>query len=283
MSLKTRQNFLIENYVEAKLSGRTSGYSIKPLDDTFEHLYILIQPTAGVYKGHSYVLEMKTKYGTGVDQDKYPIKPPYIHFITPMFHVNVSANGGSICLDILKDVSKWSAFNSFDTVVQNILMLLDEPNNGSPYNGEASRIWQACEKDYKTNKTSKMSIAELDELRKECFEPFNTKAINVMNQANFCNYEKWFPQLNKDNVDYQKFVEINNKEFEEVKKVYDAIQAKRAKNKKSTDAVDKPAADTSIDKPTADPSIDTPAVVDPSADTPTADPKKKNRWDKYRK
>jgi ubiquitin-conjugating enzyme E2 C len=46
---------------------------------------------------------------------------------------------GNICLDILKD--KWSAAYSVRTVLQSIRALLGDPNNDSPLNPAAARLW----------------------------------------------------------------------------------------------------------------------------------------------
>lgn len=55
--------------------------------------------------------------------------PPPTH--TPQY--------GNICLDILKD--KWSAAYSVRTILQSIRALLGDPNNDSPLNPAAARLW----------------------------------------------------------------------------------------------------------------------------------------------
>jgi ubiquitin-protein ligase len=202
-----RIKMLIENYVEARKAGSLSGYDIRPVEpDNYEHFYILIQPKTGVYKGHSYVMELKTTYGHGADVESYPIAPPYAHFITDVFHTNISPNGGSICVDILKQRAQWMPTYSFDLIVQNILLLFDEPNNASPYNGEASRLWVDCEKKYKDGKTAlggkKAEFKALEELHEQCFAPFSARARETMKKNNMREYFKYFPQLDPNpNVD----------------------------------------------------------------------------------
>lgn len=290
-----RNNLLIENYVEARLSGSLSGYDIRPVSkDSFEHFYILIHPKAGVYKDHSYIIEMKTTYGT--DHTTYPINSPYMHFITDVFHVNVSAKGGAICLDMLKDKSKWSSLNSFDTIVQNILLLFDEPNNSSPFNGDASRIWIECEKQYKANSNSKMSVKELDAIHERCFQPFNDAALRVMKNNNIKQYAKWFPYLDLDDPDFQKRTDDDMTDFNIVKGVYNELQAKRAKNRSKLNISDTPKPDKSSDKSdppkTADADQPDQPKTEDKADQPKIEdqPKpedkpggKKNRWAKYQK
>lgn len=68
----------------------------------------------------------------------YPFKAPVVKFETPCFHPNVDGHG-NICLDILKE--KWSAALSVRTILLSIQALLAEPNNESPLNVAAARLW----------------------------------------------------------------------------------------------------------------------------------------------
>lgn len=201
-----RVKTLMALYVEARKAGAISGYDIRPVDtDTYEQFYILVQPKCGVFKGHSYVLELKTTYGHGDDKEMYPFAPPYMHFITNVFHTNIHEDGGTICVDILKDRTKWMPSYSFDMIVQNILLLFEEPNVGSPFNAEASKLWSECNVIYKERKRilgKNVSIKELDEIYDECFRPYSLKAKEFMNRNDLSKYYKYFPQLNpKPNIE----------------------------------------------------------------------------------
>lgn len=241
---------LMENYYEARKEGPKYGYDIRLVEnDNYEHYYILVKPIAGVYKGQHYIMEMKTTYGRDADRTTYPINAPYLHFITDIFHVNISPNGGSICLDILKDKSKWSPLNSFDTIVQNVLLLFNEPNNASPYNGGASKAWVACEKVYKESKDKNMSVAEDDALYLNSFEPFIRQAVSIMNKNNFANYSKWFAELDPTHSEYIERVTRDEEEFKE-------LEANILSMKKKKTVAEQPV---------------------------EADTKKKNRWAKYQK
>ncbi|OSX74935.1 hypothetical protein BU14_0260s0004 [Porphyra umbilicalis] len=68
----------------------------------------------------------------------YPLVPPSVTFVTPIFHPNCDPSG-AICLDLLKDA--WTPGLTVRTLLISILSLLDAPNNASPLNGEAARLW----------------------------------------------------------------------------------------------------------------------------------------------
>lgn len=115
-----------------------------------------------VYEGLTFRLSLN--FGT-----EYPFKAPVVKFETSCFHPNVDLQG-NICLDILKE--KWSGIgivNSHDsslqanitlcsieiirrwkigaaaysvrTVLQSIQSLLADPNNDSPLNVQAAKMW----------------------------------------------------------------------------------------------------------------------------------------------
>jgi len=289
-----RLKALMENYYEARKEGNKYGYEIRIVEeDNYEHYYILVKPLAGVYKGHKYIMELKTTYGRGEDVATYPTNAPYAHFITDIFHVNISSNGGSICLDILKDKSKWSPLNSFDTIVQNILLLFNEPNNASPYNGDASRQWVACEKDYKSYATKHLTVKECDELYMRSFEPFIAQALNVMNRTNFKQFSKWFPELDPESVDYVERVAKDEEDFKELEANILSMKKKKAAERESaktksevkTNAEVKPNAEVKTNaETTSDAPVNSETKQDVNVDAkPAVDPKKKNRWAKYQK
>ena len=56
-----------------------------------------------------------------------------------MFHPNVFENG-NICLDVIKRES-YSAASSMEARIDNIVLLLQEPNCNSPANSAASSLW----------------------------------------------------------------------------------------------------------------------------------------------
>jgi ubiquitin-conjugating enzyme E2 C len=92
-------------------------------------------PAASPYETLTYRLSLKFP-------PEYPYKAPLVKFETPCFHPNVDGHG-NICLDILKE--KWSAALSVRTILLSIQALLAEPNNESPLNVVAARLWEDSE------------------------------------------------------------------------------------------------------------------------------------------
>lgn len=76
----------------------------------------------------------------------YPYSAPTIKFVTPMWHPNVDMSG-NICLDILKE--KWSAVLNVQTILLSLQSLLEEPNNSSPLNAQAAKLWDSDATEYK--------------------------------------------------------------------------------------------------------------------------------------
>lgn len=67
----------------------------------------------------------------------YPYKPPYIRFITPIFHPNVNSQG-TICLNILKD--SWSPALTIGKLLLSISSLMAEPNPDDPLDATAALL-----------------------------------------------------------------------------------------------------------------------------------------------
>ena len=81
----------------------------------------------------------------------YPHSPPNFCFSTRMFHPNIYGNG-QVCISILhegsdqygyeKDCERWSPALSAASVIISIISMLNEPNDESPANIDAARLWR---------------------------------------------------------------------------------------------------------------------------------------------
>jgi ubiquitin-protein ligase len=77
--------------------------------------------------------------------DNYPVKPPSVKFISPIYHPNVYKDG-KICVDILKN--EWSPAQNIRTVLLSIRSLLMDPNPRSPANRDAAVIYNQSKELY---------------------------------------------------------------------------------------------------------------------------------------
>ncbi|KAF0445981.1 ubiquitin-conjugating enzyme E2 T-like [Gigaspora margarita] len=64
---------------------------------------------------------------------RYPMEPPRMQFITPIYHPNVD-DVGRICLDILKmpPNGSWKPSLNISTTLTSLTVLMDDPNPDDP-------------------------------------------------------------------------------------------------------------------------------------------------------
>ena len=156
-------------------------FSIVPNNvDKLDKFYIMLKPTGGYYKDHTYILEMITNNSKDV---LFPYTPPKLKFINKIWHSNIYTNG-DICVDILK--GEWSP-QSITSLMSCIILLLDKPENSSPANAEAAKLFKQCESNYNEIKSKDINHIEA---REKCFIPFKKKATEFA--GDFEKYIKYF-------------------------------------------------------------------------------------------
>lgn len=77
----------------------------------------IIGPTGTPYEGGIFFLEIKLP-------PNYPLKPPRIKFVTPIYHANIRSDG-YFCADILN--SEWSPALTFSSLLMSVMSLLNDP------------------------------------------------------------------------------------------------------------------------------------------------------------
>jgi ubiquitin-protein ligase len=193
--LRKWPTMMAKKYTRAK--GNPDFQILPVCEDSLESFYILLKPTGGHYRGQTHVLEFKTKWGQPPDAHLFPFNPPLVKFITKIFHPNVSTNG-SICVDILTDSNKWSPQYDINAVMSSIILLMDVPNNASPFNCQASDLYVKCERNYK-KQTTGQSIPHdaLQKIFEECFDIFGTTS-RIHATCNISKYLEMFASSQRE-------------------------------------------------------------------------------------
>ena len=103
--------------------------------------FYLYGPPDTIYNGGKFKLKFEfTK--------DYPYSPPYVTFLTRIYHPNINVLG-QICLDILKD--QWSPILTTSKVLLSICSLLSEPNAEDPLEIEIANLMKTDYNKFKEN------------------------------------------------------------------------------------------------------------------------------------
>jgi len=113
-----------------------------PIDKDLDEWQVAITgPPTSPYCGGQFKLRM-------IFPEEYPQKPPFIYFITPIYHMNINPDGG-ICLDIL--YAKWAPDISVGNLLLSICNLLSNPNPDDPLDKEKCELYKSDRVQYSQN------------------------------------------------------------------------------------------------------------------------------------
>ena len=88
----------------------------------------------------------------------YPLSPPKMKFQSDVFHPNIYADG-RVCISILhapgddpmgyeSSAERWSPVQSVEKILLSVISMLAEPNDESPANVDASKVWRNNREEY---------------------------------------------------------------------------------------------------------------------------------------
>ncbi|KAH0786671.1 ubiquitin-conjugating enzyme E2 G1 [Histomonas meleagridis] len=121
-------------------------------DDLFKWRVTIIGPSSSPYEGSILPAELEFP-------DDFPLKPPKMRFLCPMWHPNIDAKTGKVCISILHDPGddpneyeksseRWLPIHTVDSIVISVISMLTDPNPESPLNVEANRDFMFNKQQY---------------------------------------------------------------------------------------------------------------------------------------
>uniref|UniRef100_A0A915K134 UBC core domain-containing protein n=1 Tax=Romanomermis culicivorax TaxID=13658 RepID=A0A915K134_ROMCU len=104
-------------------------------DDTgirLEYVGESLSEFCAIIKGPSDTPYCKGKFQLSIKlPPNYPFQPPKIHFLTRIWHPNISSVTGALCLDILNK-NRWSPAMTLKTMLLSVQSLLADPKPNDP-------------------------------------------------------------------------------------------------------------------------------------------------------
>ncbi|KAI5302105.1 Ubiquitin-conjugating enzyme E2 7 [Ascosphaera atra] len=146
------QKRLFQEY-KALCTSPPEGITAGPVseDDLFLWEALIQGPEDTPFEGGVFAAELK------FSRD-YPLSPPKMRFLSPIFHPNVYTNG-TVCISILHPpgddpnhyehaCERWSPIQSVEKILISVMSMLAEPNDESPANVEAAKMWREHRSEY---------------------------------------------------------------------------------------------------------------------------------------
>ncbi|KAK7189750.1 ubiquitin-conjugating enzyme [Paraphaeosphaeria sporulosa] len=120
-------------------------------DDMFVWEALIQGPEDTPFEGGIFPAELKFP-------KDYPLAPPKMKFLVEMWHPNVYPNG-EVCISILhppgddphhyeQASERWSPIQSVEKILISVMSMLAEPNDESPANVDAARMWREKRVEY---------------------------------------------------------------------------------------------------------------------------------------
>ena len=145
------------------------GVAAGPIDESNYFIWeaVIMGPEDTEYEGGAFT-------ATLTFPQEYPMLPPKMKFTCPMWHPNIYPNG-QVCISILhppgedpnhyeQATERWSPVQSVEKILLSVISMLAEPNDESPANLDAAKMWRTDREEYKrrVRKTVEQSLASVD-------------------------------------------------------------------------------------------------------------------------
>ncbi|OAA41690.1 ubiquitin-conjugating enzyme [Metarhizium rileyi] len=152
MAQSTAHRRLLQEY-RALTNSPPEGITAGPVsEDDLLHWECLIQGPEGTpFEGGVFPAELRFP-------KDYPLAPPTMKFLADMWHPNVYPSG-LVCISILHPPGddpnhyehaseRWSPIQSVEKILISVMSMLAEPNDESPANVEAAKMWRERRAEY---------------------------------------------------------------------------------------------------------------------------------------
>eukprot|EP00871_Galdieria_phlegrea_P001916 jgi/Galph1/2725/GphlegSOOS_G1387.1 len=125
----------LEELQRANKEEKDQDIILQPSAENLMHWQARLKgPVDSPYEGGTFQVEIRVP-------NNYPLSAPSVRFKTKVFHPNIHAKTGDICLDILK--TSWSPAWTLQSICRAILVLLSHPEPESPLNCDAGNLLRA--------------------------------------------------------------------------------------------------------------------------------------------
>ncbi|XP_066282960.1 ubiquitin-conjugating enzyme E2-22 kDa-like isoform X1 [Branchiostoma lanceolatum] len=116
----------VQKELAALRKSRPLGIQVSlPSDSLHEWEAVIPGPDDSLYKGGKFKIRILLP-------ENYPLAPPVVHFLTPIYHLNVSQTCGQVCLRFLSE-DEWVAGGTIEQVVSALFSLLIRPEEDNAF------------------------------------------------------------------------------------------------------------------------------------------------------
>ncbi|TPX33756.1 hypothetical protein SmJEL517_g03450 [Synchytrium microbalum] len=142
----TQASLLLKRQLKELTKSPVEGFSAGLDDDNiFEWSVVILGPEGTLYEGGFFKAKLSFP-------ETYPLLPPKMKFISEMYHPNVFPDG-EVCISILHPPGddkygyenaseRWLPVHTVETIVVSVISMLSSPNDESPANIDAAKLWR---------------------------------------------------------------------------------------------------------------------------------------------
>jgi ubiquitin-conjugating enzyme E2 D/E len=109
-------------------------------DDIYHWIMTLQGPEQSPFANGQFIIDVQFP-------TQYPMKPPDVHFRTPVYHPNVSMkDGGAVCADVV--ARDWSPVLRSTTIAERLYEMLSRPHIDAPLDEEIAELYTMNQSKY---------------------------------------------------------------------------------------------------------------------------------------